>query len=143
MADFFSQVLVAHSVLLFSFLQVLFDWFLPDDVDRSDVRLLPAEFGLSLGLVLIGVIVLYCRHRKIKTTHPTNSRAAVYAVGISFTEPLTKETFVHFSEAETRTVLIPSVIFPCHDTYNSPGGATAFDSTGYNGKKSSSKITRL
>eukprot|EP00058_Branchiostoma_floridae_P001823 XP_002587311.1 hypothetical protein BRAFLDRAFT_100976 [Branchiostoma floridae] len=139
MADF-SQVLVAHSVLLFTSLQVLFDRFLPDDVDRCDVRVLPAEFGLSLGLVLMVALILYCRQRKIKAKLPTVYTTTVHAVGISFTKH-PKGAFVHPRGEEN--VLIPSVTFPCRDACNSLEDAIAPGSTGHHWKKTRPHITKL
>ncbi|CAH1238904.1 Hypp5663 [Branchiostoma lanceolatum] len=97
-------------------------------------------FGLSLGLVLIGALILYCRLRKIKAKLPTVSTTTVHAVGISFIEP-TKTALLHTTEE--RTVIIPSVVFPCQDAYNPPGVATAPDGTAHDKKKSNSQITRL
>ncbi|XP_078572180.1 uncharacterized protein LOC144859410 [Branchiostoma floridae x Branchiostoma japonicum] len=97
-------------------------------------------FGLSVGLVLIVALILYCRQRNIKAKLPTVSGSTVHAVGISFTEP-SKGAFVH--PRQEKTVLIPSVTFPCRDANNPQEGATAPDGTGHYRKKSSPQITRI
>ncbi|XP_035689875.1 uncharacterized protein LOC118425156 [Branchiostoma floridae] len=97
-------------------------------------------FGLSLGLVLMVALILYCRQRKIKARLPKVSTTTVHAVGISFTEH-PKGAFVHPRREEN--VLIPSVTFPCRDACNPLEDAIAPGSTGHHWKKTSPHITRL